>query len=80
MSPYHFLRSFRALVGMTPHQFILYTRLNRAAVACGGRPTHLGDRVCGGLQRSVDVQSSLSAHHGAQSERLSRFIAPVAGK
>ena len=32
MSPYHFLRSFRALVGMTPHQFILYTRLNRAAV------------------------------------------------
>ena len=32
MSPYHFLRSFRALVGMTPHQFILHTRLNRAAV------------------------------------------------
>jgi len=32
MSPYHFLRSFRALVGMTPHQFVLYTRLNRAAV------------------------------------------------
>ena len=29
MSPYHFLRSFRALVGMTPHQFVLYTRLNR---------------------------------------------------
>ena len=33
MSPYHFLRSFRALVGMTPHQFILYPRLNRAAVS-----------------------------------------------
>jgi AraC-like DNA-binding protein len=32
MSPYHFLRSFRALVGMTPHQFVLHTRLNRAAV------------------------------------------------
>ena len=32
MSPYHFLRSFRAVVGMTPHQFILHTRLNRAAV------------------------------------------------
>ena len=32
MSPYHFLRSFRAMVGMTPHQFILHTRLNRAAV------------------------------------------------
>jgi len=32
MSPYHFLRTFRAVVGMTPHQFLLHTRLNRAAV------------------------------------------------
>ncbi len=32
MSPYHFLRTFRAIVGMTPHQFILHTRLHRAAV------------------------------------------------
>jgi AraC family transcriptional regulator len=32
MSPYHFLRTFRALVGMTPHQFILHTRMNRAAI------------------------------------------------
>jgi AraC family transcriptional regulator len=32
MSPYHFLRTFRELVGMTPHQFVLRTRLNRAAV------------------------------------------------
>ena len=32
MSPYHFLRSFRAVVGMTPHQFVLHTRLHRAAV------------------------------------------------
>jgi AraC-like DNA-binding protein len=32
MSPYHFLRTFRAVVGMTPHQYILHTRLCRAAV------------------------------------------------
>ena len=32
MSPYHFLRTFRAVVGMTPHQFILHTRMHRAAV------------------------------------------------
>jgi hypothetical protein len=51
----------------------------RGASAADGRQ-HFGDRVCSGLQRSVDVQSSLSAHHGAQSERLSRFIAPVTGK
>jgi len=31
-SPYHFLRVFTALVGMTPHQYLLHTRLRRAAV------------------------------------------------
>jgi AraC-like DNA-binding protein len=32
MSPYHFLRTFRRVVGMTPHQYLLRTRLHRAAV------------------------------------------------
>ncbi|MDP1911563.1 MAG: AraC family transcriptional regulator [Hyphomicrobium sp.] len=32
LSPYHFLRTFRQVVGMTPHQFILHSRLHRAAV------------------------------------------------
>ena len=32
ISPYHFLRTFRAVVGMTPHQYILHMRLGRAAV------------------------------------------------
>ena len=32
LSPYHFLRSFRRVAGMTPYQFVLRTRLNRAAV------------------------------------------------
>jgi AraC-like DNA-binding protein len=32
MSPYHFLRTFRAVAGMAPHQFLLHTRLQRAAV------------------------------------------------
>jgi AraC-like DNA-binding protein len=31
-SPYHFLRTFRQVVGMTPHQFVLRTRLHRVAV------------------------------------------------
>jgi len=30
-SPYHFLRGFREVTGVTPHQFILRTRLRRAA-------------------------------------------------
>lgn len=32
MSPYHFLRSFRDIVGMTPHQYGLHRRMHRAAV------------------------------------------------
>ena len=32
MSPYHFLRTFRAVTGMTPHQYVLRTRLTHAAV------------------------------------------------
>jgi len=32
MSPYHFLRTFRRVVGTTPHQFILRTRLQDAAL------------------------------------------------
>lgn len=31
-SPYHFLRSFRQMTGMTPYQYLLRTRLHRAAV------------------------------------------------
>jgi AraC family transcriptional regulator len=33
MSRYHFLRTFRQVVGLTPHKFILLTRLRRAALA-----------------------------------------------
>ena len=32
MSPYHFLRTFCAVAGMTPYQFVLGTRLHRTAV------------------------------------------------
>lgn len=32
MSRYHFLRSFGRMVGLTPHQYVLRTRLHRAAV------------------------------------------------
>jgi AraC-like DNA-binding protein len=35
-SPYHFLRTFRQVVGMTPYQFILHTRLSRAAARLRG--------------------------------------------
>jgi AraC-like DNA-binding protein len=36
MSPYHFLRVFRDVVGLTPHQYVLRTRMHRAAVRLRG--------------------------------------------
>jgi AraC-like DNA-binding protein len=32
MSPYHFLHTFRRVTGITPHQYVLRTRLHRAAI------------------------------------------------
>jgi AraC-like DNA-binding protein len=32
MSPFHFLRTFQRVAGLTPHQFVLRTRLHRAAL------------------------------------------------
>jgi AraC family transcriptional regulator len=36
MSRYHFLRTFSAVAAMTPHQFLLHTRLRRAAARLRG--------------------------------------------
>jgi AraC family transcriptional regulator len=38
MSKYHFLRSFRALMGVTPHQLLIARRLRRAALAVATSP------------------------------------------
>ncbi|MFT3803932.1 MAG: AraC family transcriptional regulator [Burkholderiaceae bacterium] len=32
MSRYHFLRTFRRIVGMTPHQYLLHVRMRKAAL------------------------------------------------
>lgn len=42
MSPYHFLRTFSAVAGMTPHQYVLKTRLGHAA----DRLRRGDDKVC----------------------------------
>jgi AraC family transcriptional regulator len=32
LSPYHFLRTFEAVAGLTPHQYVMRMRVRRAAV------------------------------------------------
>jgi AraC family transcriptional regulator len=64
MSPYHFLRTFRSVARLTPHQFILRTRLHRAAVS---------------LRRSDDSISSIAFASGFNdlstfNRRFRRFI------
>jgi AraC-like DNA-binding protein len=44
LSPYHFLRTFRSLTGITPHQYILRTRLREAAW-----------RLAAGTEKVLDV-------------------------
>ena len=43
LSPYHFLRSFSAITGTTPHQYILRSRLRRAAVRVRAEDTRILD-------------------------------------
>jgi len=38
MSAFHFLRTFRQVTGLTPHQYILRTRLREAAIRLATRP------------------------------------------
>jgi AraC-like DNA-binding protein len=39
LSPYHFLRTFQDVTGVTPHQYILRTRLRKAAIRLAEEPS-----------------------------------------
>ena len=43
LSAFHFLRTFRQVAGLTPHQFLLRTRLHRAALLLRHRPDAITD-------------------------------------
>jgi AraC family transcriptional regulator len=47
LSPYHFLRSFNAVTGTTPHQYVLRARLRRAAVRLRVEDTRILDIALG---------------------------------
>jgi AraC family transcriptional regulator len=43
MSPYHFLRTFERVTGITPHQYVLRTRLRQAAMRIALEPGRILD-------------------------------------
>jgi AraC family transcriptional regulator len=43
LSPYHFIRAFEHVTGVTPHQYILRTRLRAAALRLAGEPDRVLD-------------------------------------
>jgi AraC-like DNA-binding protein len=45
LSPYHFLRTFEQITGVTPHQYTLRTRLREAALRLAAEPARVIDVV-----------------------------------
>jgi AraC-like DNA-binding protein len=43
LSPYHFLRTFESVTGVTPHQYVLRARLRRAAIRLHDDPARILD-------------------------------------
>jgi AraC family transcriptional regulator len=43
LSPYHFLRTFEGLTGVTPHQYVLRARLREAAMRLAAEPARVLD-------------------------------------
>ena len=43
LSPYHFLRTFESLTGITPHQYLMRVRLRRAAFCLRTEPSRILD-------------------------------------
>lgn len=43
LSPFHFLRTFQHVIGVTPHQYLMRTRLRRVAARLAAEPTKVVD-------------------------------------
>jgi len=66
MSPFHFLRTFRQVTGLTPHQYLLRSRLREAAIKLATRPERILDiALASGFDDLSNFNHAFRAEFGA---------------
>jgi AraC-like DNA-binding protein len=80
LSPYHFLRTFRAVTGVTPHQYLLRARLREAArrLARGGQRV-LDLALDSGFSDLSNFNRAFRAEFGASPRAWRALSVPRAG-
>lgn len=71
VSPYHFIRAFRAATGLTPHEFILSKRMERArqAIQCEGK-TVADAAASVGYRNAPHFRKAFKRYFGVTPSRL----------
>jgi len=80
MSPFHFLRSFKRTLHMTPHSFVRARRLERirAALTTAADPMEVARRY--GFMHVRHFRSAYRRHHGlAPGNELADVLNPFGG-
>ena len=78
LSPYHFLRTFERVTGVTPHQFVLRTRLRAAALALAAGPAPVLEVAYGaGFGDLSNFNRSFRAEFGASPTAFRRATRPA---
>src|SRR5262245_51215561 len=74
LSPFHFLRTFEDLTGVTPHQFVMRTRLRRAAMRLVMEPARILDIA---FARDSTMSRTSTAHSARNSASVhARTVKP----
>jgi AraC-like DNA-binding protein len=77
LSPHHFLRSFKAVFGLTPHQYLTRARLDRARALLRTSDRSVTEICCAVGFESLGSFSSLSRRHvGASPSQFRRAARP----
>lgn len=78
LSPFHFLRAFERVAGVTPHQFVLRCRLRAAALALAARPAPVLEVAYdAGFGDLSNFNRSFRAEFGASPTAFRRAVRPA---